>query len=73
MKEFAPGEIIIKEGSVNDDLYFIPKGKVEVALEVSSVRERQLTTIEGPIVLEEISFLDKSPRIITPGPGVQTG
>ncbi len=65
LKTFAPGEKIIKEGSVNDDLYFLPKGKVQVELELNHVKHRQLTTIQGPIVLGEISFLDKSPRSAT--------
>ncbi len=62
LKDFEPGDKIIEEGSVNDDLYFLPNGKVQVELELGHVRHRQLNTIEGPIILGEISFLDKSPR-----------
>ena len=65
VREFAPGEIIIEEGSLNDDLYFLPQGKVRVELELSRVKHKQISSIEGPIVLGEISFLDKSPRSAT--------
>jgi len=53
------------EGSSNDDLFFIPKGKIQVDIEVSHTQDRQLNTIDGPLVLGEISFLDKSPRSAT--------
>ena len=65
LKTFASGEKITEEGSVNDDLYFLSKGKVKVELELSHIPHRQINTIEGPIVLGEISFLDKSPRTAT--------
>jgi CRP/FNR family transcriptional regulator, cyclic AMP receptor protein len=65
LKEFAPREKIIEEGSVNDDLYFLPKGKVQVDLELNNAPSRKLNIFEGPIVLGEISFLDKSPRSAT--------
>ena len=65
LNNFEPGEKIIEEGSVNDDLYFLPKGKVQVELELGQVSQQQLNTIEGPIVLGEISYLDKSPRSAT--------
>jgi len=35
LKEFTAMEKIIEEASVNDDLYFLPKGKVQVDLELS--------------------------------------
>jgi CRP-like cAMP-binding protein len=65
LREFSPKEKIIEEGSVNDDLFFLPKGTVRVELELSPVQEQQLHAITGPIVLGEISFLDKSPRSAT--------
>jgi CRP-like cAMP-binding protein len=65
VQEFSPKEKIIEEGRVNDDLFFLPKGTVQVELELSPVQEQQLRTLTGPIVLGEISFLDKSPRSAT--------
>jgi CRP-like cAMP-binding protein len=65
VKEFALNEKIIEQGSVNDDLYFLPKGKIQVDIELSYNQDQQLNTIEGPLVLGEISFLDKSPRSAT--------
>lgn len=65
LKDIEQEGKIIEEGSVDDDLYFLPKGKVQVALELGLVQHHQLNTIEGPIVLGEISFLDKSPRSAT--------
>jgi CRP/FNR family transcriptional regulator, cyclic AMP receptor protein len=65
VQEFSPKEKIIEEGRVNDDLFFLPKGTVQVELELSPAQEQQLRTLTGPIVLGEISFLDKSPRSAT--------
>ncbi|MCP4024644.1 MAG: cyclic nucleotide-binding domain-containing protein [Desulfobacteraceae bacterium] len=65
LKDFEPGEKIIEEGGVDDDLYFVPKGKVQVELELGHDQCRQVNTIQGPVVLGEISFLDKSPRSAT--------
>ena len=65
LKNFSAMEKIIEEGSINDDIFFLPKGKVQVDLELSNAANRRLNTIEGPIVLGEISFLDKSPRSAT--------
>jgi len=65
LKEFSAMEKIIEEGSDNDDLYFLPKGEIQVDLELNNAPNRKLNTIKGPIVLGEISFLDKSPRSAT--------
>lgn len=65
LKEFSANEKIIQEGSDNDDLYFLPSGKVLVDIEVGYAQGRSLNLIEGPLVLGEISFLDKSPRSAT--------
>ena len=65
LADVAQGDKIIEEGSVDDDLYFLPKGKVQVELEIGHLHNRQLTTIKGPVVFGEMAFLDKSPRSTT--------
>lgn len=63
--EVTKGSKIIQEGSEDDDLYFLPSGKAQVELELGHLFNRQLTEIKGPVVLGEMSYLDKSPRSST--------
>ncbi len=61
----AQGDKIIEKGTVDDNIYFLPKGKVQVELETSNLYNHQLTEIKGPAVFGEMSFLDKSQRSAT--------
>ncbi len=65
LQEYSINDKILEEGSLNDDLFFIAKGKIKVCIEAGVVTNQQLEIIEGPLIIGELSFLDKNPRGIT--------
>ena len=59
------GEMIIREGDVDDYLLLIIEGRVEIA-KVDSQGERQAMTVVGPgATLGEMSMIDGEPRFAT--------
>lgn len=63
--ERGPGDVICRQGSVGDELYFIGKGEVEILLETEDGAERILGYLEEGEYFGEISFLRRVPRTAT--------
>lgn len=60
IKELADGEVFITEGDVDDQLFFIEKGKVEVIS-----KDRHCAFINEGDIVGEFAFLDRRPRTAT--------
>ncbi|GAC1459403.1 MAG: hypothetical protein NVSMB8_08960 [Candidatus Limnocylindrales bacterium] len=58
--QFAPGELILREGEAADAAYVILAGKVRVQ---SSAQLRTLATLSGPAVVGEMAVLRNEPRM----------
>jgi len=65
LQEYSINDKILEKGSLNDDLFFISKGKIEVCIEAGVITNQQMEIIEGPLIIGELSFLDKKSRGIT--------
>ncbi|OKY76830.1 MAG: hypothetical protein BM485_01825 [Desulfobulbaceae bacterium DB1] len=61
---YQPGEIIIREGEQNRDLYVLSEGTIEVSF-TDDQQKVVVTHITPPEILGEISFLSGSPRTAT--------
>ncbi|MFH1217384.1 MAG: cyclic nucleotide-binding domain-containing protein [Pseudomonadota bacterium] len=61
---YQPGELIIREGEQNRDLYVLSEGKIEVSFK-DNQEKVIVTEINPPEILGEISFLSGSPRSAT--------
>jgi CRP-like cAMP-binding protein len=63
-KTFEPGEVMIRKGDTNRDLFFLTDGAVEISAE-SADGDIVLNEIEPPYVLGDIAFLSGFPRTAT--------
>lgn len=62
ISEYLKGEIIIEEGSVSRDLYFLLKGRAKISNLSPSGREIGLSFIEHGNYFGDFSVLDQKPR-----------
>jgi CRP-like cAMP-binding protein len=63
-KTFQPGEVMIRKGDTNRDLFFLTEGSVEISAE-SADGDFVLNEIEPPYILGDIAFLSGFPRTAT--------
>jgi ABC-type multidrug transport system fused ATPase/permease subunit len=63
--ERSPGDVICRQGSVGDELFFIGRGEVQILLEDEDGSERLLSTLHEGEYFGEISFLRRIPRTAT--------
>jgi SulP family sulfate permease len=62
-KTFNKGEIIVKEGDTDRNLFFLVKGLVSVRIHLpESDRYKRLITYSAGVTFGEMAFLDGSPR-----------
>jgi CRP-like cAMP-binding protein len=61
---YNTGEVIIKEGDTNRDLYILVSGTLEASVTNES-NEIVVSEMNAPEILGEISFLNGSPRTAT--------
>jgi len=62
-KTFNKGEIIVKEGDTDRNLFFLVKGLVSVRILLpQSERYKRLITYSAGVIFGEMAFLDGSPR-----------
>ncbi|MBF0430292.1 MAG: cyclic nucleotide-binding domain-containing protein [Fibrobacteria bacterium] len=64
IRQFAKGEVLIKENDPGDTAYIIERGKVEVTREVNGKRIH-LTYLNGGETVGEMSVIDEKPRSAT--------
>jgi ABC-type multidrug transport system ATPase subunit len=63
--ERAPGEILVRQGSVGDELFIIGRGEVEILVTDEEGHERIVNTLHEGDSFGEISFLHRTPRTAT--------
>jgi len=62
-KTFKKGEIIVREGDTDRNLFFLTKGSVSVRIHLpESERYKRLITYSSGVTFGEIAFLDGHPR-----------
>jgi CRP-like cAMP-binding protein len=62
-KTFSKGEIIVKEGDTDRNLFLLAKGLVSVRIHLpESDRYKRLITYSAGVTFGEMAFLDASPR-----------
>ncbi|MEM7563095.1 MAG: cyclic nucleotide-binding domain-containing protein [Pseudomonadota bacterium] len=59
---FSKNEILLEEGQVDDAVYILVSGKVEVITNRSFGRVKRIATIDEGSVFGEVAFFDKRPR-----------
>lgn len=59
---FSAGEILLKENEIDDAVYILVTGQVEVVGKRSFGRSIQIATIEEGSVFGEVAFFDANPR-----------
>lgn len=59
---FSQGEVLLKEGEVDDAVYIVVSGQVEVVSESAFGRIKRIATIDEGSVYGEVSFFDSQPR-----------
>jgi CRP-like cAMP-binding protein/anti-anti-sigma regulatory factor len=63
---YNPGEVVIKEGSLDRDLFLISRGTVSVRVELPGQgRGRRLASFSAGTVFGEVALLDREPRSAT--------
>ena len=63
-KQFAPGEIIIQQGDMGDEMYVIQEGQVEIII-MGVKPERPIVILGKGQILGEMSLLDEGFRSAT--------
>ncbi len=63
--ERGPGEIIVRQGSVGDELYIIGRGDVEIVVEEEDEHETIVAVLGEGDYVGEISFIRRTPRTAT--------
>lgn len=63
-KTYKAGEVIIREGEENRDLFILSQGTLEVSVE-DEAKQIVVSEITPPEILGEISFLNGTPRTAT--------
>lgn len=59
---FKPDDILLKEGEIDDAVYVLVSGKVEVVGSRSFGRVKRIATIDEGSVFGEVAFFDNRPR-----------
>lgn len=59
---FSDGDILLKEGEVDDAVYIVVSGKVEVVGSKAFGRVNRIATIDEGSVFGEVAFFDANPR-----------
>ncbi len=59
---FTDGDILLKEGEVDDAVYIVVSGKVEVISSRAFGRVKRIATIDEGSVFGEVAFFDANPR-----------
>jgi ABC-type multidrug transport system fused ATPase/permease subunit len=63
--ERAPGEVICRQGSSGDELFFIGRGDVEIVVDDGEGNETNVAVLGEGDFFGEISFLRRTPRTAT--------
>ncbi len=63
-KTFQPGEVLIREGDENRDIFVLSEGILEASIK-SDTGEVVVSEMHPPEIIGEISFLDGSTRTAT--------
>lgn len=63
-RTYQPGEVVIRKGETNRDLFFLTEGLVEISRQEGDA-DFILNEIEPPFILGEIAFLFGLPRTAT--------
>ena len=62
-RSFSRGEIIVKEGDVDRNLFFLTRGSVSVRIHLpESNRHKRLISYSAGVTFGEMAFLDGRPR-----------
>ncbi|MBF0164709.1 MAG: cyclic nucleotide-binding domain-containing protein [Magnetococcales bacterium] len=64
-KEFAAGEVILREGEIGESLYVILEGRVEVVVDDGGTEPHHLATLEKDAFFGEMSLFSDYPRVAT--------
>lgn len=65
-RTFAPGEVVIKEGSADRDLFLIAHGTASVRVDLpGSKGQRRVASFSAGTVFGELALLDRQPRSAT--------
>ena len=65
-RTYGPGEVVIKEGSLDRDLFLISRGTVSVRVGMPGQdRQRRLASFSAGTVFGEVALLDHQPRSAT--------
>lgn len=65
-RTYSPGEVVIKEGSLDRDLFLMSRGTVSVRVELPGQdRQRRLASFSAGTVFGEVALLDREPRSAT--------
>ncbi|MEO5346296.1 MAG: cyclic nucleotide-binding domain-containing protein [Magnetococcus sp. YQC-9] len=64
-KEYADGEVILREGEVGDSLYVILEGCVEVVIDDGGLEPHRLAILEKDAFFGEMSLFSDHPRVAT--------
>ena len=65
-RSYGPGEVVIKEGSLDRDLFLISRGTVSVRVGMPGQnRQRRLASFSAGTVFGEVALLDHQPRSAT--------
>ncbi|MFM8538843.1 MAG: cyclic nucleotide-binding domain-containing protein [Planctomycetaceae bacterium] len=61
-RTFAPGEVLVHEGDVGDEMYFLTRGRVEV---LRGLPPERLTSLTPGSFFGELAILKDAPRAAT--------
>ena len=65
-RSFRGGEIVIKEGSIDRDLFLMARGTASVRVDLPGRgRQRRLASFSAGTVFGELALLDRQPRSAT--------
>lgn len=62
MREMVPGEVVIREGDVDDSMFIVSNGRVKVTITSESGEEIVVAHLEDGAFFGEMALLSESPR-----------
>ena len=60
--DYAPGDVVITEGTLGDTLYIISEGSLEVVKNLDEPKELVLDTLKKGEIFGEMSIIESVPR-----------
>jgi len=61
-REYAPGDYVVRRGTVAEEMFFLVSGEVSVLVDLASGQVRRLATLSAGMAFGELALVDRTTR-----------